>query len=143
MLGSVFRLFKDVYRVTGIKLVGLVALTTMSALLEGAALAALLPLLSGVSGGGVPSDRVTSVIYAVLALLGLPVTVFGVAGLAICLILVGAFVFLVQAYYAARLQTDYVAHWQKALFLVPLAVRTQRHTTASCCRPWAQRSVCL
>ena len=116
MLSSLFRLFKDVYRVTGIKLVGLVALTTASALLEGAALAALLPLLSGMPSGEVPSDRVTSVIYAVLAYLGMPATAFGVAALAIFLILIGAAVFLVQAYYAARLQTDYVAHWQKALF---------------------------
>ena len=103
MLSSLFRLFKDVYRVTGIKLVGLVALTTASALLEGAALAALLPLLSGMPGGEVPSDRVTSVIYAVLAYLGMPATAFGVAALAIILILIGAAVFLVQAYYAARL----------------------------------------
>lgn len=52
MLTSIFRLFRDVYRVTGIKSIGLVALTTLSALLEGAVLAALLPLLSGMSGGG-------------------------------------------------------------------------------------------
>ena len=31
MLSSLLRLFKDVFRVTGIKLVGLVALTTASA----------------------------------------------------------------------------------------------------------------
>lgn len=116
MLSSLFRMFKDVYRVTGVKLVGLVMLTTASALLEGAALASLLPLLSGLSGGGAPPGRVTGAIYGFMAFLGLPPTVFGVAGLATGLILLGAGVFLVQAYYASRLQTDYVAHWQKALF---------------------------
>ena len=50
MLPSLLRLFRDVYRVTGRRLPLLVVLTFLNALLDGAAVAALLPLLKAVGG---------------------------------------------------------------------------------------------
>jgi len=117
MIASVWRLFKDVYRVTGIGLPFLVLLTFLNALFDGATVAALLPLLKAVGGSlGGPDDRVTLVVTSSLVALGLPVSALGIAGFSLVLIAVGAVIFLTQAYYSVKLQTDYVAHWQQKLF---------------------------
>jgi ATP-binding cassette subfamily C protein len=117
MIASLFRLFRDVYRVTGNRLPFLVWLTFFNALLDGAALAALLPLLKAVGGTpGAGDDRVTEAVNAVLGIVGLPSTAASIAGFAVALMLVGVIVFLAQAYYGAKLQTEYVAAWQRRLF---------------------------
>ena len=117
MIASLIRLYRDVYRVAGLRLPVLVFLTFLNALFDGATVAALLPLLKAVGGQvGGPDDRVSLAITGFLSVLGLPVTPIGIAGFSIGLIAVGAAIFLVQAYYSVKLQTHYVAHWQKRLF---------------------------
>jgi ATP-binding cassette, subfamily C, bacterial len=117
MTASLLRLFRDVYRVTGNRLPFLVVLTFLNALLDGAALAVLLPLLKAV--GGTPEageDRVSAAVNALLQVAGLPVTAIAIACFAVALMVVGVIVFLAQAYYGAKLQTEYVGAWQKRLF---------------------------
>jgi ATP-binding cassette subfamily C protein len=117
MMPSLLRLFRDVYRVTGRRLPILVLLTFLNALLDGAAVAALLPLLKAV--GGSPEtgdDRVTQFINAALNLIGIAPSAFAIAGFAIGLMVLGVIVFLAQAYLGAKLQTEYVAAWQRRLF---------------------------
>ena len=117
MLPSLLRLFRDVYRVTGKRLPLLVLLTFLNALLDGAAVAALLPLLKAVGGTpGAGEDRVTQSINMALSFAGLPVTASAIAGFAISIMFFGVIVFLAQAYLGAKLQTEYVASWQRRLF---------------------------
>lgn len=117
MLPSLLRLFRDVYRVTGRRLPLLVILTFLNAVLDGAAVAALLPLLKAVGGTpGAGDDRVTQSINAALAWFGLPVTASAIAAFAIGIMAFGVVVFLAQAYLGAKLQTEYVAAWQRRLF---------------------------
>ncbi|MCX8504928.1 MAG: ATP-binding cassette domain-containing protein [Beijerinckiaceae bacterium] len=117
MLPSLLRLFRDVYRVTGRRLPLLVILTFLNALLDGAAVAALLPLLKAVGGTpGAGDDRVTQSINTALTWFGFPVTASAIAAFAIGLMAFGVIVFLAQAYLGAKLQTEYVAAWQRRLF---------------------------
>lgn len=117
MMMSLFRLFKDVYRVTGLRLPLLVILTFLNALFDGATVAVLLPLLKAVGGSlAVGDDRISNIMTSALAIFGLNVTVTTIAGAALVLILLGAIIFLMQAYLGSKLQTEYVAHWQTSLF---------------------------
>ncbi|CAN5171975.1 ABC transporter ATP-binding protein [soil metagenome] len=119
MIGSFHALIRDAYAVAGWRLPLLVAVTFFSALLEGATIAALLPLLAKSAGSqGEASDIVSRFLEAVLSALGLPSTTTGVAILVAILIFFSAVVFLYQAHLSSRLQTDYVASWQKRLFSV-------------------------
>ena len=117
MTASLFRLFKDVYRISGWRLPLLVGLTFLNALFDGATLAVLLPLLKAVGGVlGSGEDRLSQVITLVLAFFGYPATAVAIAVFGLCLIVLGALIFLAQAYLSAKLQTNYVAHWQRTLF---------------------------
>lgn len=117
MTASLFRLFKDVYRISGWRLPLLVGLTFLNALFDGATLAILLPLLKAVGGVlGSGEDRLSQIITLVLALFGYPATALTIAVFGLCLIALGALIFLAQAYLSAKLQTNYVAHWQRTLF---------------------------
>jgi ATP-binding cassette subfamily C protein len=117
MLASMMRLFRDVYRVSGRRLPLLVFLTFLNALLDGAMVASLLPLLKAVGGApGSSDDRVTLAINGALSLVGLPATAIAIAGFSIGLVVLGVIVFLAQAYLGAKLQTEYVASWQMRLF---------------------------
>ena len=51
-----------------------------------------------------------------LSFAGLPVTASAIAGFAISIMFFGVIVFLAQAYLGAKLQTEYVASWQRRLF---------------------------
>jgi len=117
MLASMMRLFRDVYRVSGRRLPLLVFLTFLNALLDGAMVASLLPLLKAVGGApGSSDDRVTLAINGALSLVGLPATAIAIAGFSIGLVVLCVIVFLAQAYLGAKLQTEYVASWQMRLF---------------------------
>ena len=117
MTRSLFRLLQDVYRVTGARLPILVFLTFLNAVFDGATVAVLLPLLKAV-GGTVSSgdDRISNAMAWMLQTVGLPATANTIAAVGVLFIALGAMIFLIQAYLAAKLQTDYVGHWQKALF---------------------------
>jgi ATP-binding cassette subfamily C protein len=118
MTASLFRLFKDVYRISGWRLPLLVGLTFLNALFDGATLAVLLPLLKAVGGVlGSGEDRLSQIITLVLAFFGYPATALTIAVFGLCLIVLGALIFLAQAYLSAKLQTNYVAHWQRTLFV--------------------------
>lgn len=117
MTRSFLALICDAYRVSGWRLPVLVATTFVCALLEGATIAALLPLLAR------PGDEHSAATNAVLhifdgglAVAGLPAGAVGVAVVVAGLISLSASAFLFQSYLAARLQTAYVASWQLRLF---------------------------
>lgn len=116
MTASVLTLLRDAFRALGYRLVLLFALTLASAILEGATLAMLLPLLAVLGFGGSGGNPFTTGVLAFFQLAGLPFTATSVASLLLVLLVVGAVVFLSQAYFAARLQSAYVAHWQMQLF---------------------------
>lgn len=118
MLSSIFNLYRDVYRVTGKRLALLVIMTFLAAAFDGATVAALLPLLNAVGGvqGSSEADRVTQLMNSGLIAIGVEPSVYAIAACVVALIAVGAVVSLVQAYFSAKLQTEYVAHWQVRLF---------------------------
>lgn len=107
---------RDIYAVAGWHLLLLVGVTFCSALLEGLTLAALMPLLSrsGV-GSGKLSAGIGDILEASLARLGLPASMLGESLLVVGLLVVSAAVFLFQAYLSSRLQTNYIASWQRRL----------------------------
>jgi ATP-binding cassette subfamily C protein len=76
----------------------------------------LLPLLTVLGFGGPGGNPVTTVVVAFFNLLGLPLSPTSVALFLLALFMVSAVVFLSQAYFATRLQSAYVAHWQMRLF---------------------------
>ena len=79
-MGSFRALIRDAYAVAGWRLPLLVVVTFASALLEGATIAALLPLLAKSAGGqGGASDAVSRFLEGLLGFLGLPATTAGVA----------------------------------------------------------------
>ena len=61
-------------------------------------------------------DRLSQAISFILTLSGLPTNVMSIAAFGVCLIVIGSVIFLIQAHLSAKMQTDYVAHWQRRLF---------------------------
>ena len=117
MTASLLRLFKDVYRISGWRLPLLVGLTFLNALFDGATVAVLLPLLKAVGGVvGPGEDRLSQAMAMFLGFFGFPSTAITIAIFGLILIGMGAVIFLVQAHLSAKLQTNYVAHWQRTLF---------------------------
>ena len=117
MVSSLGRLVVDVYRLHGVRLPLLVALTFLNALFDGATVAVLLPLLKAIGGVvGPGEDRLSQAISFILTLSGLPTNVMSIAAFGVCLIVIGSVIFLIQAHLSAKMQTDYVAHWQRRLF---------------------------
>lgn len=116
------RLIVDSWVVTGWRLPVLAILTFASALLEGATIASLLPLLSSLSGTSSSStNRILNIFDAMFEKLGLSVTPATIGAMIILLIVASAAVFLTQSYLASRLQALYVASWQKRLLSAFLA----------------------
>jgi ATP-binding cassette subfamily C protein len=112
-------LLVDTWSVMGWRLPVLVALTFSSAILEGATVASLLPLLSSLSGSSSPStDRVLMLFKSVFGKFGVLVTPEVIAVLIIILILASAAIFLIQSYLASRLQSLYSASWQRRMLAV-------------------------
>jgi ATP-binding cassette subfamily C protein len=117
MIASLGRLFTDVYRLHGYRLPLLVFLTFLNALFDGATVAVLLPLLKAIGGVmGAGEDRLSQTITLILSFVGVPTTALSIAGFGVVLIVIGAIIFLIQAHLSAKMQTDYVAHWQRRLF---------------------------
>src|SRR5262249_8338193 len=85
---------------------------------EGLTMAMLLPLFAalGFGGSGAQSNAITTTVTRLYEAFGLPITATSVGGLLLALVAVSAVIFLAQAYLAAKLQTEYVAHWQRRLF---------------------------
>jgi len=84
--------------------------------LEGATVAALLPLLSSLGGTASSSTaRASSVFANVFARVGLSVTPITVGALIACLVIASAAIFLTQSHLASRLQAFYVACWQRRM----------------------------
>lgn len=122
MTGSSLAFIKDAWATLRWKLPLLALLTFANALLEGATVAALLPLLASVGGAGsVAPDRISRIFADGLSWLGLPATAGTIAGLIVVLIAVSAATFIVQSYIAARLQALYIASWQRRMFSAFLA----------------------
>lgn len=113
---------KDAWSTLRWKLPLLAFLTFASAILEGATIAALLPLLSSFSGVTTnPTDRFSRMFSSILDAAGLAVTPQTIAGIIVILISASAAIFLMQAYLASRLQALYVASWQRRMFSAFLA----------------------
>jgi ATP-binding cassette subfamily C protein len=104
------------------KLPLLALLTFASALLEGATVASLLPLLSsfGEATSG-PTDRISKTFSGLIEALGFAATPQSIATLIVFLIASSAAAFLAQSYLAGRLQAFYVASWQRRMFSAFLA----------------------
>jgi len=113
---------KDAWAVLRWRLPVLAFLTFANALLEGATIAALLPLLAASGGDGVSKpDRVSMILSAGMGWFGLSPTAGTIAGLVVLLIVVSAVTFLVQSYLASWLQARYQASWQRRMFSAFLA----------------------
>lgn len=124
---AIFSLVKDIQRVVGWRLPMLVVLTFASALFEGLTLAALLPLLAvlGFGASAADSGRITFVVVRVFTELGVPFTMSSVGALLLILLAASAVVFLIQAYFVTRLQSYYVAYWQKRALAAVLGASWQ------------------
>lgn len=110
------RLIADSWAITRWRLPALAVLTFVSALLEGATIASLLPLLSSLSGmTSGATNRVLSIFETVFGAFGLSVTPANIGAMIIILIVASAAVFLTQAYLASLLQARYVASWQQRM----------------------------
>lgn len=113
---------KDAWATLRWKLPLLALLTFANALLEGATVASLLPLLAslGKDGSATP-DRISKIFAEGMNWVGLSATAATIAGLIVVLIAVSAATFIVQSYVASRLQALYVASWQRRMFSAFLA----------------------
>lgn len=113
---------KDAWTTLRWKLPLLALLTFANALLEGATVASLLPLLSsfGEATSG-PTDRISKIFSGLLEAVGFAATPQSIAGLIVLLIAGSAVAFLAQSYLATRLQAFYVASWQRRMFSTFLA----------------------
>jgi ATP-binding cassette subfamily C protein len=106
----------DAYGIFGARFPLLLALTVVSAFFEGLTLAMLLPLLNALGFPGAADNVVTLSILALFRTLGLAVTPVTVGMMLLGFVAISAVIFLMQARLAARLQTAYVAHWQRKVF---------------------------
>jgi ATP-binding cassette subfamily C protein len=113
---------KDAWATLRWKLPLLALLTFASALLEGATVASLLPLLSSfIETTSGPADRISKIFSGILDVVGFAATPQSIAGLIVVLIAGSAAAFLAQSYLATRLQAFYVASWQRRMFAAFLA----------------------
>nr|WP_249788594.1 ABC transporter ATP-binding protein [Bradyrhizobium sp. G127] len=108
---------KDAWATLRWKLPTLALLTFVNAVLEGATIASLLPLLGSLGGEGlVANDRVSRITAEGLRLLNVSPSPGAVAGLIIVLIAASAITFIAYSHLASRLQAFYVASWQQRIF---------------------------
>jgi len=113
---------KDAWATLRWKLPLLALLTFANALLEGATVAALLPLLASIGGESASRpDRISKILDEGMGWFGLSPTAGTIAGLIVVLIAVSAVTFIIQSYVASRLQARYVASWQRRMFSAFLA----------------------
>lgn len=115
-------LVSDSWAVMGWRLPALAVLTFGSALLEGATIVSLLPLLSSLGGATAAStNRILNIFETMFGQLGLSVTPPTIGAMIVVLIVLSAAVFLAQAYLASRMQATYVASWQNRMLSAFLA----------------------
>lgn len=116
MNATFYTFIKDAWTTLSWKLPALLLLTFANAVLEGATVASLLPLLASMGGGAVAPDRISKIFSESMMAVGLSATPATIAGLIVILIVVSAVTFLAQSYLASRLQALYAASWQRRLF---------------------------
>ncbi|MGD9838207.1 MAG: ABC transporter ATP-binding protein [Afipia sp.] len=117
MNAASYSFVKDAWAALRWKLPLLALLTFLCALLEGATVASLLPLLSGFSHAtSGPADHISKIFFRLIEAVGLSVTPLSIAVLIVVLIVSSAAAFLLQSFLAARLQSFYVAFWQRRMF---------------------------
>jgi len=106
----------DVWRKFGLSLVLLVGLMLINSLMEGMALALLIPLLSlaGIEGGR--GGAILTWFQNVFAALGVHLALKTVLIAILCISFVQGGVFLAQSWLASRLQYGYMARWRETLF---------------------------
>lgn len=122
MTPTSFDFIKDAWRTLRWWLPLLALLTFANALLEGATVAALLPLLATLGGDASSKpDRISRVLAESLGWFGLSPTAGTIAGLIVFLIAISAATFITQSYIASWLQARYVASWQRRMFSAFLA----------------------
>lgn len=122
MTPTSYDFIKDAWATLRWKLPLLALLTFANALLEGATVAALLPLLTSIGGeSSSKPDRISKILDEGMGWFGLSATAGTIAGLIVVLIAVSAVVFIIQSYVASRLQARYVASWQRRMFSAFLA----------------------
>jgi ABC-type multidrug transport system fused ATPase/permease subunit len=94
---------------------GVIALMTGASIFEGVALTILFPLLSILGFSGSDFDGVTNKIIDLLGHLALPLNVFAIAALFVCLILLQHAFYLSHTWIAAGLQARATANWRRQL----------------------------
>ena len=113
---------KDAWAVLGVRLPVLAFFTLVSAVLEGATVASLLPLLSGFGNSTAgQADRVSQLFSQFLNFFGIASTPQSICILIVMLIMFSAVAFLIQSYLASRVQAFYIASWQRRMFSAFLA----------------------
>lgn len=122
MTSRSYAFIKDAWATLRWKLPLLALLTFANALLEGATVASLLPLLASLGKDDTATpDRISRIFAEGMSWVGLSATAATIAGLIVILIAVSAATFIVQSYVASRLQALYVASWQRRMFSAFLA----------------------
>lgn len=117
MNAASYSFVRDAWAALRWKLPLLALLTFLCALLEGATVASLLPLLSGFSHTtSGPTDHISKIFFQLIEAIGLSVTPLSIAALIVILIVSSAAAFLLQSFLAARLQSFYVGFWQRRMF---------------------------
>jgi ATP-binding cassette subfamily C protein len=108
---------RDILRVLGKQVAALVGVTILTALLEGMAIALLLPLFGALGvATGRSADILTRALAGLFAMFGLPYSPLSVGCVLLAVLMTSGAMFLLQAYYSTRLQAEYVAHWRRRLF---------------------------
>lgn len=122
MTSRSYAFIKDAWATLRWKLPLLALLTFANALLEGATVASLLPLLASLGKDDTATpDRISRIFAEGMSWVGLSATAATIAGLIVALIAISAATFIVQSYVAAQLQALYVASWQRRMFSAFLA----------------------
>jgi len=124
---------RDIYAKLGWLAGALFALTGLTAVLEGLAVALLLPLLReiGLGGEGAGSDPVTALVAGLAARAGLPMTLPVLAVAIVAAVALQVAIFLAAQYVSGRCQAAYISAWLEAQFdgLVAAKWALFRHRT--------------
>jgi ATP-binding cassette subfamily C protein len=101
----------------------------IAGLVEGLALASVVPLLSAVGVGHVQGEggggMLAELAITVLGILGIPPSLNAIAGFVLVALLISTILFLTQAYLGVRLQTNYVYAWQSRLIRAAFSARLE------------------
>ena len=125
MLGDFLAFYRDVWRKMRRRAAVLILLTLISSILESLTIASLVPLFAtiGVSAGAHSSHAITRVVQSALATIGTTLSPVTVGLVLLALLGATAATAILQARIAVRLQTEYVARWQRQLMENVMAAR--------------------